>query len=277
MPLSSPRFRDNAELRRVESGQLLLKKGARGRHVHLVQMALLDLGHRMPRSTGSQSYSPDGIYGDETVATVHAFQRAAPSLSADGIVGPKTLRELDRRFGSFTHRVGLHFRAIALTNVSFDRILRSTKAVYAQYGIRIEMLNGESLALDSGDQARLERVDQRCRWNLTTGEFNELHARGAPAPSTDVLVYFIDSFNPQLLGCGGHAPNRPACTVAKSGTQWTVAHEVGHVMLGSGFAPVHVNDSRNLMNRTTSTITSLPTLTDKQIARIRASAVCKSA
>lgn len=277
MPLRSPRFKDEPELRRVEAGQLLLRNGSQGRHVHLVQMALLDLGFPMPRSTGSQSFSPDGIYGSETTETVRAFQRSAPPLTPDGIVGQKTMRALDGRFSRFNHRVGLHFRSIALTQVTFDRMLRSTQRVYAQYGIRIDMMNGESLGLRPGDQARLEQVDQQCNWVLSAGEFNDLHSRGTPAPATEVLVYFIRSFNPQLKGCGGHAAGRPACTVAETGTQWTVAHEVGHVMLGRTFAPVHVHDTRNLMNTTTSTITSTPTLTDKQLKQMRASTVCRTA
>lgn len=277
MPLLSPRFKDEPELRKVEGGQLLLKDGAHGRHVHLLQMALLDLGFLMPRSTKSQSYSPDGIHGPETSDTVRAFQRTSPPLKPDGIIGPNTIRALDARFGRFTHRVGLHFRSIALTQVSFDRILSSAQAVYAQYGIRIDMMNGESLALNPGDQARLEQVDQQCNWVLSTGEFNELHSRGSHAPSTDVLVYFIRSFNPQLNGCGGHAPGRPACTVAETGTRWTVAHEVGHVLLGQTFSPVHVHDTRNLMNVTTSTIPSMPTLTEKQLRQMRGSVVCRSA
>jgi hypothetical protein len=277
MPLTSPRFRENAELRKIEAGQLLLKMGTRGHHVHLLQMALLDLGFVMPRSTTSQSYSPDGIYGSETTEVVRAFQKTAFPLVPDGVVGPKTMRALDQRFNRFTHRIGLHFRSIALTNVTFDRILTSTQAVYAQYGIRVDMMNGESLALEAGDQTRLEQVDQQCGWTLSTGEFNDLHARGTPAPATDVLVYFIQSFNPQLNGCGGHAVGRPACTVAATGTQWTVAHEVGHVLLGSTFAPVHVNDTRNLMNTTTATITSIPGLTERQLRQMRTNVCCRAA
>ena len=54
MALTSPRFKDNPELRKIEAGQLLLKMGSRGHHVHLLQMALLDLGFAMPRSTAIQ-------------------------------------------------------------------------------------------------------------------------------------------------------------------------------------------------------------------------------
>lgn len=276
MPLVSPRFKGNAELRGVETGRLLLRTGSRGHHVHLLQMALIDLGFSMPRSTTSQSYSPDGIYGSETVEVVRAFQRTARPLVPDGVVGQNTMRALDQRLNRFSHRIGLHFRSIALTQVPFNRIFSSAQDVYAQYGIRVDMMNGESLSLQPGDQTRLEQVDQECNWNLSTGEFNDLHGRGTRAPATDVLVYFIQSFNPQLNGCGGHAAGRPACTVAASGTQWTVAHELGHVLLGSTFSPVHVNDTRNLMNTTTATITSIPALTEKQLRQMRTNVCCRS-
>ena len=276
MALTSPRFKDEAELKKVDFGQTLLKKGAKGRHVHLVQMALIDLGFPMPISTTSQSFSPDGDYGNETTEAVRKFQTVA-GLVPDGVVGPKTLGELDRRIGGFKHRIGLHFRAIALTQVTFDRILTSAQAVYAQYGIRIDMMNGQSLLFTAGDQARFEKVNQECVWDLSAGEFNELHARGAAAPATDVLVYFVRSFKEQLNGCGGHAKGRPACTIAETGTRWTVAHELGHVLLGAGFAPVHVNDTRNLMNTTTSTISAMPTFTVRQLAQIRKSSVCRTA
>jgi peptidoglycan hydrolase-like protein with peptidoglycan-binding domain len=277
MPLLSPRFRNEAELKRVDAGQLMLKTGAKGRHVHLLQMALIDLGIPLPRSTSSQTFSPDGIYGSETTEAVRRFQKSTNVLSQDGIVGPLTLREIDRRIGGFRHRIGLHFRSIALTKVTFDLILSSAQDVYAQYGIRVDMQNGQSLAFSDGDQARFEKVNQECLWDLSVGEFNELHSRGGPAPNTDVLVYFVKSFKEQLNGCGGHAKGRPACTVAETGTRWTVAHELGHVLLGAAFAPVHVNDIRNLMNVTTNTITSMPTFTEKQLAKIRSSPVCRPA
>jgi peptidoglycan hydrolase-like protein with peptidoglycan-binding domain len=277
MPLTSPRFKNESELKKVEAGQLLLKHSAKGRHVHLVQMALLDLGFPMPKSTMSPSFSPDGDYGSETTESVRKFQKSTGVLTPDGVVGPLTLRELDRRIGGFKHRIGLHFRSIALTQVAFSRILSSAEELYAQYGIRIDMMNGQSLLFAPGDQARFEKVNQQCLWDLSVGEFNELHSRGGPAPNTDVLVYFVRSFKEQLNGCGGHAKGRPACTIAETGTRWTVAHELGHVLLGSAFAPVHVNDTRNIMNVTTRTITSTPTFTDKQLAQIRKSAVCRAA
>lgn len=82
-------------------------------------------------------------------------------------------------------------------------------------------------------------------------------------------------FTSGKLGCGGHAPGKPACIVASDGSQWTTAHEVGHVLLGSEFSLVHDGSSGNLMFSSTPGITANPpSLTDAQVARIKKSVCC---
>jgi hypothetical protein len=275
MALTSPRFKSSDTLRSVDSGRALLQKGAAGRAVHLVQIALMDLGNAMPVSTGNPSYSPDGIFGEETSAVVKKFQRDN-ALKDDGIIGPKTLQALDRRFAGFRHRVRLHFRAIALTNVPFQRSLANAETVYGQYGIEVAFASGQSIALTPEHRAMFNRIDQECNWNLAEGEFNQLQGLGSPAPATDILVFHVNAFaDNALLGCGGHAPNRPACTIAARAGAWDTAHEVGHVLLGSTFSPVHASDQRNLMYATSRPASSsTPVLTHRQVEQIRRSRCC---
>src|SRR5579872_4233822 len=135
MPLTSPRFRNERPFIAIEANQNALRRGSSGRHVHLVQMALIDLGFAMPISTASADYSPDGVYGAETENAVKAFQRTVRGLAPDGVVGQSTLRELDRRFNRFTHRINLHFRSLSLSDVPFNLIMSSVERVYSQYGI----------------------------------------------------------------------------------------------------------------------------------------------
>jgi peptidoglycan hydrolase-like protein with peptidoglycan-binding domain len=66
MPLTSPRFKSSTTLNKIAANAATLNIGSSGRAVHLVQMALLDLGYAMPNSTSNANYSPDGIYGEET-------------------------------------------------------------------------------------------------------------------------------------------------------------------------------------------------------------------
>jgi hypothetical protein len=275
MALTSPRFKFSHTLNRVAANSATLSVGSVGRAVHLVQMALVDLGYALPISTGNVHYSPDGIYGDETKRAVKQFQKDSRTLVDDGVVGQKTMEELDRRLNACKHRVRLHFRSIALTDVPFHRSLANTENVFAQYGIKIEFASGQSIGLSPDQQQLFLQIDQDCTWELDDGEFSELHELGTPAPPNDVLVFHVSKFSENtLLGCGGHAKNRPACTVAAHAGAWDTAHEVCHVLLGKAFAPVHIVDQRNLMYQYSIARSAIPVLTSRQVAQIRTSACC---
>lgn len=272
MALQSPRFVSSSELRNASTGGII-RKGAKGRHVHLLQMALIDLGFPMPRSTGGV-YSPDGDFGEETKEKVIAFQRAN-NLSPDGQIGPKTMGALDQKCRNYKHRVKVHFRSISLTDVPFERSLRDAETVFGQYAIKFEYANGESLMLSEAEEQRFNTVDGECLWELDAGEYNELHGMGSFVPQNELSVYFVRRFSDaNLLGCGGHAANRPACTVAGNASRWDTAHEAAHVLLTSAFDPVHVIDLRNLMHPTAATFATIPVLTDKQVNKIRQSICC---
>ena len=175
-------------------------------------------------------------------------------------------------------RVTPHFRSISLTNVPFARSLASAEKIYAQYGIKIQFGSGKSLLLDASEEQIFNRIDGECDWAINTGEYNQLHRLGGSVSSTDILVYFVRRFaSANLLGCGGHATNRPACTVAANASHWDTAHEIGHVLLTSSFNPVHVgNHRRNLMYPVSSRDFRIKVLTDSQVRQIRLSSCCTS-
>ncbi len=276
MALTSPRFVTSTRLRNAAAGAAI-RKHARGRAVHLVQMALIDLGYAMPRSIGRPGYSPDGQFGDETQQRLQEFQDWA-NINPSGIIDRGTIMALDHFCPGSRHRVRLHFRSISLARVPFDRSLSDTQRVYGQYGIAMEFASGESLGLTEAEERALTRVDGECNWVLNAGEYNRLHGMGSRAPSNEILVYYVRRFaDPSLLGCGGHAANRPACTVAARASRWDTAHEIGHVLLTSAFAPVHPGHQRNLMYAFSSNSARMPVLTDRQVAKIRRSPCCVAA
>lgn len=173
-----------------------------------------------------------------------------------------------------THRVRLHFRSISLTDVPFDKHLSSAEAVYAPHGIKVEFGSGMSLGLSDEEARKFEQVDGSCTWSITSGEFAELQQMGGTVPSTEILVFYVNRFSSStLLGCGGHATGRPACIVAAKGSRWDTAHEVGHVLLTSAFAPVHSPDAKNLMHASSVPATT-PGLTAAQVTQIKKSPCC---
>ncbi len=275
MSLTSPRFSSSRQLIAASTGTPI-RQGASGRAVHLVQMALIDLGYPMPRSTTSQNYSPDGKFGNETRDKLIAFQNAN-RITPSGIIDRDTITKLDSLCQGYRHRVRLHFRSISLADVPFSRSLSDAEIVYGQYQIKIEFASGMSLGLTADEEAAFNQVDTDCGWVINDGEVNRLHSLGSPAPSTDILVYYVREFNdPTLLGCGGHATNRPACTVASNASRWDTAHEVCHVLLSSAFNPVHTQDTRTLMFPNSGVQPTTPVLTDRQVRQIRSSPCCRT-
>jgi hypothetical protein len=217
----------------------------------------------------------DGIFGSLTLAAVKAFQKQA-GIDIDGIVGPITRAALGipEPKSTYTHRIRLNFRSIAITDVSFESILSHTKAVYAQYSIRVDFANGQSLALSAAQANSLKQIDGQCKWEVTGGEYSELLNLGGPIPASDIGVYFVDKFSESINGCGGHLKDKPACIVAKAGTKYCTAHEVCHVLLGSTFSPVHITDTNNLMHPVDIQRSKVPVLTEAQVARVKASSMC---
>lgn len=248
-----------------------LQRGSRGPEVVTLQRELNRQLFPTPNLT------PDGVFGGMTDRAVRAFQRNS-GLKDDGIVGPRTRAALGMPDTGrpFTHRVRLQFLSISLTDVPFNTILAQTQAVYAPYGIKIEFAGGMSLRLDSDVAERLQQVQGSCEWEVTDGDFAEILRLGGNIPPTNIGVFYIDRFSDaNLLGCGGHMKNRPACIVAKAGSRYDTAHEICHVMLGSTFVPVHADsDPTNLMHPTASTFAKTPLLTDAQVTRIKQSHLC---
>lgn len=92
--MNSTFFSANERLAMVASGAQALRTGdADKAAVAIVQMALVILGHPMPRSTLANR-SLDGVFGAETESAVKRFQ-TAHRLQPDGVVGAKTITTLD--------------------------------------------------------------------------------------------------------------------------------------------------------------------------------------
>jgi len=94
MALTAARFTSIAQLVRASQNSPPLAQGATGQGVQALQLALVELGFAMPRSTKEGTRLPDGIFGPETRSVVTEFQRAK-GLKPDGIAGLMTLRALD--------------------------------------------------------------------------------------------------------------------------------------------------------------------------------------
>jgi hypothetical protein len=267
--------------------------GEVGDAVRLVQQALLDLDFQMPISTRRHG-SPDGIFGNETKDRVRAFQ-ARHGLATDGIAGRNTLARLDQLLPRaadplpalpadswVTHRFRVVFRSIAMPVIPEFQALENARAVYGRYGFRIDEGAGMSLALSPDEELTVHVIDGACLWDQENDDQRLLFSLGggrAGVGPTEIMVYYVnDVVEPDgraLNGCAGHRPGVPSVVVASVGSQWTMAHEVGHVLLGPRFDPVHHASLANLMFAPTTSITADPPgLSEGQVRAIRRSPFC---
>jgi hypothetical protein len=174
-----------------------------------------------------------------------------------------------------THRVRLHLRTVSAPAVSEALLITNAQRVYGGAGICVEVATRRALPLDVDHFRRLNVIDGRCQWNKVSDEQRELFAIGTEGvPASGVLVYFVQGImlpgGMPLNGCAGHPEGRAAVLVSSRGSRWTMAHELGHVLLTSTFAPVHSHARDNLMFAPTEAIAAdPPTLNVAQAAAIK--------
>lgn len=180
--------------------------------------------------------------------------------------------------------VRLHFRSVAMPKVSEFTALENAQRVYDSIGVKLEYASGMSMAVGVFEMMMLDASDGTCNWNQASDEqrfLNNLGGRVGAGPG-DVVVYYVNHIKEKdgktLAGCAGHEPNRPTVVVSASGSPWTLGHELGHVLLGPAFKPVHMaGDPKNLMFSPTANITANPPgFAAEQAKAIRASAFAKA-
>jgi hypothetical protein len=148
-----------------------------------------------------------------------------------GMQFPLSLREF-LRSARCPHAgcVTLHLKFLDTPNIPVRTMLVSMRTVYntADVGVRVgsrEDLSGPAfVALADVDVGSCESA------NLTT-EQTQLFANRNNADADDVVIYFVRTTNPVFNGCAAHPANQPGAVIAGSvASQWTLAHEVGHVL-----------------------------------------------
>lgn len=160
--------------------------------------------------------------------------------------------------------VPIFFKTIQGAAPNINRDLRVANQIFNRYGIEFFQLGQ-----DTNNVPALLDLDQpTCRRGQTpTNEENQLYNLERDHAPSDMVVYYLRSTSLGVRGCAAHPANRPGSVVTDSATQYTMAHEIGHVL---GLA--HVNDTSNLMNNGTAAITTHPpNLTTAQLNTIRGS------
>src|SRR6266508_3990202 len=111
-------------------------------------------------------------------------------------------------------------------NVAIATMVQSMQQVYDTVNIKVEVGSTQNLSLSD-----LVDVDVgQCTLGNTTAEQNQLFANRDNVAANDVTIYFVRSTVPAFNGCAAHPNGQPGAVVAQGATQWTLGHEVGHVL-----------------------------------------------
>jgi hypothetical protein len=168
-----------------------------------------------------------------------------------------------------TQRIRVHVKILTTPNISIDTLMHNMREVYATANIDVEWVGTQHLNLPD-----LNDLDVgACTLGSTTAEQNALFSNRTGAGPNDLVVYFVRSTVPPFNGCAAHPAGKPGAVVVQTATQWTYAHEVGHVL-----NLFHVNNNDRLMtgNGTSNITNPPPDLVASEVTKMTNSALTQN-
>jgi outer membrane protein OmpA-like peptidoglycan-associated protein len=104
-----------------------------------------------------------------------------------------------------------------------DRDTAAAQRVWAQAGIEVRVLNPRTI-----DRPDLLHIDAPSK--QPDPDEIALYALGRDTCTVDIVGYYVKSTSPAALGRTTHVPLRPGFYVTDDATQYTLGHELGHVL-----------------------------------------------
>lgn len=132
----------------------------------------------------------------------------------------------DYRIAQVPENIQVHFKVLtAPSRFTVDEMLESMRQVYNAVGIGVDLISTENLNLPA-----LNDCDVGTCSGVPTAEQVSLFSNRNNVGGNDVVIYFVRSTVPAFNGCATHPAGQPGAVVASIASQWTVGHEIGHVL-----------------------------------------------
>jgi hypothetical protein len=159
---------------------------------------------------------------------------------------------------AYSHRVRLLLKSLIAPNVALDTMMARLRQVYDTADVLVEEGPRENLTVtDANGLAQLDFNVAPCNMGQTpTADQTLLFGNRTDAGANDVVVYLVRATIPASNGCAAFPSGSPGAVVAQGASQWTMAHEVGHVL---GLA--HLSGENTSCPATTPNCCSTPNFT----------------
>lgn len=164
-----------------------------------------------------------------------------------------------------TSRVNVHVKILTAPDIPIATLFQNMREVYATCSIDVSWASEEFLNLPT-----LNVVDVGTCSGSTTAEQNDLFDNRNSAGANDIVIYFVEATNPPLNGCASHPAGQPGAVVVRTASNWTFAHEQGHVL---GLSHVNNNDRLMTGNGTFNITNPPPDLVAAECTTMQASAI----
>lgn len=133
----------------------------------------------------------------------------------------------------FRARIRIHVKIVHPPSIPIQQMIDNMKQVYSPGGFLVELASTETLKLPADKQALFDVVDVGdCLAPPAplTPEQRELFSHRNSVRNNEIVAYFVRATTPPLNGCAAHAPGQPSLIVTAVASEWTLAHEAGHVL-----------------------------------------------
>ena len=132
----------------------------------------------------------------------------------------------------YDSRLGLHVKIInnSIPAVPITTMVNNMQQLFVPAGILVDWLTTENLSIPFLADVAVSTGPPPCSGDELTDEQVQLFENRNNAGSNDVVVYYVRSTVPPLNGCAAHPSSSPGAIVTAGASQWTLAHEVGHVL-----------------------------------------------